>query len=179
MRHRRRTARTGKRAAALLSALLLAALLPGANAGSLEGELAPDFALKSMDGQNLRLSEYRGEVVLMNLWGSWCGKCRDQLAAIEQLRETYSDQNVAVLSVNLDRKLKKVRGLTEQLSLNFPILLDPRKQVARAYDPSRMPMTVVLDQSGTVRATWQGYKAGDTQLYMAELEQLLSEQTWN
>ena len=80
---------------------------------------APDFVLKSLDGENLRLSEYRGQIVVMNFWASWCGRCRDQLPSLENLHERYGDSGMQILSVNLDGDIEKAR----QVKPRFPTQL--------------------------------------------------------
>ena len=160
----------------LVAVIFLSGILSSAQAGSsLLGNAAPDFVLKSIDGKNLRLSEYRGGVVLVTFWTARCGRCRKQLPAIQSLQQ----QNVAefsVLSINLDRNAERVRALASDLGIRFPVLLDTKKHVSRQYDPSRMPLTLVVDQAGTVRFLHEGYHDGDVDVYADEIRSILSEQ---
>lgn len=159
----------------LLAAILLSGVLSHAQAGpDLLGQSAPDFVLKSMDGANLRLSEYRGEVVLVTFWSSRCGRCRKQLPAIQSLQEEYAGR-LSVLSISLDRNPGRVQALAGELGIRFPVLLDTGKQVSKLYDPGRMPLTLVIDQTGTVRFLHEGYHDGDAQTYSDEIQSVLSE----
>jgi peroxiredoxin len=136
---------------------------------------APDFVLKSLDGENLRLSEYRGQIVVMNFWASWCGRCRNQLPALENLYERYRESGMQILSINLDDDIENARQVSRDLHLSFPVLLDDRKTAARLYDPQKMPMTLLIDSSGAIRHVYEGYRSGDEKHYQSELEDLLAE----
>lgn len=136
---------------------------------------APDFALKSLSGQNLRLSEYRGEIVLVNFWASWCGPCRQQLDVLDELHAQFSDQGLIILSVSIDRKSKRSAKFLAQLKPPFPVLRDERKSVSRLYDIDDMPLTLFIDQTGTVRAVHEGFSKDDTDLYQSQLTALMAE----
>ncbi len=154
---------------------LLSVFLHAQAASGLLGKAAPDFVLKSIDGENLRLSEYRGEVVLINFWTASCGRCRKQLPRIQSLLNRYP-HGLSVLSVSLDRDAGRTRALASDLKLQFPILLDRGKRVARAYDPGRLPLTLVVDQVGTVRFVHEGYREDDADAYATEIQTVLDEQ---
>lgn len=158
-----------------VGAIVLAWLLAASptSAAELAGKTAPDFALKSFTGENLRLSEYRGGIVLLTLWASWCGECREQLSGLQQLHDQYGEQGLAVLSVSVDSKPRRAQELVAGLGLDYPVLLDSDKQVARLYDPRFMPLTVLIDPAGTVRYVHEGFTRSDTEIYAAEVEQLL------
>jgi peroxiredoxin len=114
---------------------------------------APDFALKSTDGHILRLSEYRGDPVIVTFWGSWCSECRAALATLDRLA---SQTSTPVLGVNLDGNAERATSVAASLQLRFPTLVDARQAVARAYDVERLPLTLLIDRDGAVRATWAG-----------------------
>ena len=139
-------------------------------------EPAPDFALKSLAGHNLRLSEFRGEVVLVTFWGVRCGKCREQLAVVDDLFSRHQAQGLRVLGVSIDKQVDKTRATAADLGLQFPVLLDDRHVAARLYDMNELPMTVLVDPHGTVRYVHEGYGAGDAATYQHELEELLTEE---
>jgi len=158
--------------------LLLLAIAAPSQSGSAEELLeqpAPDFALKSMSGTNLRLSEYRGEVVLVNFWATWCGACRDQLQALDDLHTQYRDAGLNVLGVSIDRPSKRSTKLLAELRPEYPVLLDVDKDVSRLYDLDDMPFTVLIDQTGTVRAVFEGFDDDDIQLYQAQVAALMAE----
>jgi peroxiredoxin len=134
-----------------LSVAALACALPAYAAA--EPSAAPDFVLKATDGRNLRLSEYRGDPVIVTFWGSWCGQCREALVTLDEVAKRTS---TPVLGVNLDGNVERASSVATSLDLHFPTLVDDRKTVARAYDVSRLPLTLLIDRDGTVRAAWDG-----------------------
>lgn len=158
--------------------ILLLSISAPSHSGSAEELLeqpAPDFALKSMSGNNLRLSEYRGEIVLVNFWATWCGACRDQLEALDKLHAQYRDAGLNVLGVSVDRASKRSTKLLAELRPEFPVLLDANKSVSRLYDLNDMPFAVLIDQAGTVRAVFEGFDDEDAQLYQAQVAALIAE----
>ncbi len=155
-------------------AVLLACLLPQLTAAAPRpGAPAPDFALKALSGENLRLSEFRGEVVLLTFWASWCGRCLDQLAALDRLAERYSGQAVHFVAVSIDADAHRARAAGERLG--FPVLLDADGSIARAYAIDRMPLTLLVDADGELRHAHESYRGGDELNYAAELDALLVE----
>jgi peroxiredoxin len=155
--------------AVLAVAIDATAAVPGVD------ESAPDFALRSADGKNLRLSEYRGKVVLLNFWTRSCGRCREQLDQLEQLYSTYGDAGVTVLSVAITDDPHHVDEIVAGLGLSFPVLYDDRKVAARLYEPSSIPLTLLIDPHGVVRYTHKKYRRGDEEIYREQLLALLSE----
>lgn len=115
--------------------------------------LAADFALKGVDGGNLRLSEFRGEPVLLTFWGSWCGPCRESLATLQRFA---TDTGTPVVGVSLDGSRDRAAAVAGALRLTYPTLVDEHQQVARIYDVARLPLTLLIDRDGAVRATWAG-----------------------
>ena len=85
---------------------------------------APDFTLKSLAGSNLRLEEYRGQVVLINFWASWCGPCRQEMPILDQLHQRYEDTGFAVLGVNVEGEVEPARKVLDRTPVSFPVLID-------------------------------------------------------
>ena len=160
----------------LLAMLLTANVLPAiavAASTVVPGKPAPDFALKSTAGDNVRLSESRGDVVLLSFWAGWCGRCSDQLQQLEQLQKAYDGRGVRVIAVNIDSATQPVRDAASRL--NLLMLHDGDQSVAREYELSDLPLTVLLDPHGKVRYVHQKYRSGDAALYEEELVALLQE----
>jgi len=141
----------------------------------LEGQAAPDFALKSSTGENMRLSEYRGDVVMINFWATWCGPCRQEMPLLDELYQRYSRVGFNLLGVNIDDDSRRAMRMIEELGVDFPVLFDATKRVSEMYDVDAMPVTVIVDREGTVRYVHQGYKPGYEDKYLTEIRTLLRE----
>lgn len=141
----------------------------------LVGEPAPDFALKSASGDNLRLSEYRGEVVMINFWATWCGPCRQEMPLLDELYSRYSRVGFQLLGVNIDDDSGKAVDMVAELGVSFPVLFDADKSVSERYEVEAMPVTILVDRNGTVRHVHHGYKPGYEEKYLTEIRALLRE----
>jgi len=141
----------------------------------MEGQLAPDFALKSSTGENLRLSEFRGDVVMINFWATWCGPCRQEMPLLDELYARYQRVGFSLLGVNIDDDSGRAMDMIEELGVNFPVLFDARKEVSKLYEVEAMPVTVIVDRTGTVRYIHHGYKPGYEDKYLDQIRSLLRE----
>ena len=141
----------------------------------MEGQQAPDFALKSSTGENLRLSEYRGDVVMINFWATWCGPCRQEMPLLDELYSRYQRVGFNLLGVNIDDDSSRAMNMIEELGVNFPVLFDARKEVSKLYEVDAMPVTVIVDREGTVRYIHHGYKPGYEDMYLDQIRSLLRE----
>jgi len=141
----------------------------------MEGNQAPDFALKSSTGQNLRLSEFRGDVVMINFWATWCGPCRQEMPLLDELYTRYQRVGFNLLGVNIDDDSSRAMDMIEELGVNFPVLFDARKEVSELYEVEAMPVTVIVDREGTVRHVHHGYKPGYEDMYLDQIRSLLRE----
>ncbi|HUQ51175.1 MAG TPA: TlpA disulfide reductase family protein [Gammaproteobacteria bacterium] len=157
--------------AALASLLAVAGSVSAAT--QLLGSEAPDFVLKSLAGKNLRLSEYRGEVVMLSFWATWCGDCRAQLVELGEMRERYQDAGVELLAVSLDQNARQAGAMTAEAS--YPVLHDPAGEVGRLYDVTKMPVMVLIDRGGVVREVFEGFKRGNEEQYLERVQALLRE----
>ncbi|PHS15637.1 MAG: redoxin [Kangiella sp.] len=142
---------------------------------SAKSVVAPDFTLKSRDGKNVRLSDLRGQVVLLNFWASWCGPCRQEMPILDNIHNKYKSLGFSVLGVNLDAKSKKAIGYLKDTPVTFPVLYDPKGVTSEQYGVSAMPSTVIIDRNGNVRHLHKGYKSGYEDEYMAQIKKLLRE----
>jgi peroxiredoxin len=129
------------------------ALAPAHAAPPAHASTAPDFVLKGIDGHNLRLSEYRGEPVVLHFWASWCGPCRESAAALDRLAQA---EGAAVVGVSLDGSVDRAASVASSLRLTTPTMVDVNQAVARIYDVDKLPLTLLLDRDGAVRGAWSG-----------------------
>ena len=163
--------------AALLGGAVLAAALAAyaAAAYALLGQSAPDFALHAVAGDNVRLSEHRGDVVVLSFWGSRCGQCRAQLEALGRAFKTYHSAGLQVFGIDVDDDQTGAVEYARTQSLAFALLLDPHKTVARAYLVDNLPMTLLIDRAGTVRQVHRDFSAKFEPAFVQELRVLLNE----
>jgi peroxiredoxin len=160
----------------ILPGIILAIFAASSLASStLEGQSAPDFVLKSSAGNNLRLSEYRGDVVMINFWATWCGPCRQEMPLLDDLYGRYERVGFTLLGVNIDDDSRRAMKMIEELGVNFPVLFDESKDVSKLYAVEAMPVTVLVDREGTVRHVHLGYKPGYEEKYLTEIRSLLRE----
>ena len=136
---------------------------------------APDFTLRTLDGQKLRLGEQRGRVVLVNFWATWCGPCRQEMPHLNKLYEKYKSSGFVLLGVNVDDDTAQAAGVASKLGVTFPVLPDADKRVSRQYDLSAMPSTVLIDRDGKVRYLHRGYQSGYEDTYDKQIRELLKE----
>jgi peroxiredoxin len=142
---------------------------------ALLGQAAPDFALRAAAGENVRLAEHRGEVVVLSFWSSRCTSCRAQLTSLNRSFATYRSAGLAVYGVGVDDDPVQARDFAHTAGVGFALLLDPAKAVSRSYQVDNLPMTLLIDRSGTVRYVLRDYSAASSTLYLQELRTLLNE----
>ncbi|MDF1782336.1 MAG: TlpA disulfide reductase family protein [Alcanivoracaceae bacterium] len=136
---------------------------------------AKDFTLKSTDGSNVKLSELRGEVVMINFWASWCGPCRQELPLLDAIYKEYKDYGFTLLGVNVDEKKEAADKLLTQIPVTFPVLYDPTSSVTELYDVDAMPSTILVDRDGNMRYLHRGYKPGYEKHYDEQVKALVLE----
>lgn len=136
---------------------------------------APDFSLKSESGKNLKLSEYRGDVVMINFWASWCGPCRQEMPLLEELYQEYESLGFTILGVNVEEDSGKAKDLLKTIPVSFPVLYDNTSKVSKLYDVVAMPSTVLVDRDGNMRYLHQGYKPGYIDKYQQQVRELIRE----
>ena len=165
--------------ARLLPMLVLAVLGLCATASAapqrLIGQSAPDFALAAYGGTNVRLSESLGQPVIIAFWGASCSVCAKQLARLDRLYQTYRSSGLVVLAVSVDDDMQRADRYARAHPMHYPILLDPSKDVSRAYQIDRLPTTVLIDRSGMVRFLHDEYRANDPS-YVVQIRALLDDE---
>ena len=142
-------------AAVVVAALLVVPLFRGPSSGpagpaGLAGQNAPVFAMKDDRGGAVSLAQYRGKVVVMNLWASWCPPCRAEMPDLERLRAQYESRGVVVVGVNQGESPQRAAAFATSLRIHFPIWIDSDQQYGRVFTALGLPTTVVIDRDGKV-----------------------------
>jgi peroxiredoxin len=123
------------------------------------GNTAPDFQARNLQGNWDGLAGYRGQVVILNLWATWCGPCREEMPMFEELYRRYRSEGLTILAVSLDKNADhRVKRFVEQYHLSFPVLLDTDGTVERLYPTFSIPTTFVIDRAGLIVARVDGSK---------------------
>ena len=136
---------------------------------------APDFVLKSADGKNVRLSELKGRIVMLNFWATWCGPCAEEIPHLNELHESFDPYDFELLGINLDDDQSKAIHLANKLDINFPVLFDSAKEVSKSFDIKAMPTTIIIDRAGKVRHINRGFKKGYIERYHRQVQALRKE----
>lgn len=114
------------------------------------GAEAPDFELVDLNGNIHRLSDYKGQGVLLNFWGTWCEPCKREFPAIERQYKSFEEQGVRVLAVNIAETEFEVKNYVKSMSMTFPVAIDPTKSVMNAYNVTNLPATILINAEGKV-----------------------------
>ncbi|HET8800231.1 MAG TPA: TlpA disulfide reductase family protein [Marinobacter sp.] len=136
---------------------------------------APDFTLESRSGENLRLEDHRGEVVMLNFWASWCGPCRQEMPLMDDLYAQYKDLGFTILAVNVDENREEAHRFLDSVPVDYPILYDPESTVSELYEVQAMPTTVMIDRDGNARYVHYGFQSGYEDDYEAQIRELVRE----
>jgi cytochrome c biogenesis protein CcmG, thiol:disulfide interchange protein DsbE len=140
-----------------------------------KGQAAPEIGLADLTGKPVELSELRGKIVLVDFWASWCRPCRESLPVLEKLSQTYRNQGLVVVGVNIDKTPELAREflVKNKLALSFAVVNDRKHEVAARYAPPTMPSSYVIDREGRVRSVHAGFKESDAAKLETELKALL------
>lgn len=143
------------------------------------GSRAPAFEARSVDGSNLvrRFDDYRGKVVVLNIWATWCTPCIVEMPSFERLRRQIPDSDLKVVAVSIDEWVgaDSVQRFAKGLGLTYEILLDSLRSIDRAYQTTGVPETFVIARDGTIRKKWIGPTEWASDANLALVRGLLSE----
>jgi len=137
---------------------------------------APDFTLKTIEGQEITLSGLRGKVVLLDFWATWCGPCKESIPHLTQLYKNYQDKGFELIGMSLDKsgEVEMVRRFVKSMDIPYPIIMTP-EDVARNYKITGLPTTVLIDKEGKVREKIVGFNSTIGQQIAARVSELTSE----
>ena len=155
-----------------LAAVCASAALAASSSGP-----APGFQLSGRGGKTIDLSQFKGQVVMINFWATWCGPCRQEMPLLEDIYKKYKPMGFTMLAVNVEPDSKAAEEWLGKLSkpVTFPVAFDVDSKVSKAYKVAGMPSTVFVDRKGNVRVMHKGYKAGDENFYLTQIRSMLKE----
>ncbi|HEX9707008.1 MAG TPA: TlpA disulfide reductase family protein [Steroidobacteraceae bacterium] len=159
---------------ALLAAFVAFAWPAAATDGS---PPAPEFRLTDRAGGELALSGLKGQVVMINFWASWCGPCRQEFPALDQIYSKYKPMGFQMLAINVESEKADAERFLGQTPVSFPILFDPDNKVSGNYGVSAMPTTFLVDRQGRLRWQHRAYKPGDEAKYIERIRAMLREKS--
>jgi len=139
------------------------------------GGPAPAFTLSQLDGSQGALAQYKGQVVMVNFWATWCGPCQQEMPLLDQMYKKYKPAGFTLLGVNVEPKSGDALAFLKATPVSFPILFDTQSKVSTLYEVSGMPSTVIVDRKGNVRYVHHGYKPGDEGEYLDQIRSLMRE----
>ena len=133
----------------VLCALLFAACSKEGSAPA-DNSLAADFTLRDLDGKLHKLSDYRGKVVFLNFWATWCPPCRAEIPSMERLNEVLSSKDFVMLAINTDENIKDLEAFVKETPHNFSVLSDADGKIQKLYKVFKFPETFVIDRQGRI-----------------------------
>jgi thiol-disulfide isomerase/thioredoxin len=157
-------------------ALAAAFVLPAFAASTSSGP-APAFSLSARGGKQIDLNQFKGQVVMINFWATWCGPCRQEMPLLEDIYKKYKPMGFTMLAVNVEPDSAAAEAWLGKLSkpVTFPVAFDTESKVSKLYKVAGMPSTVFVDRKGNVRVMHKGYKPGDENFYLTQIRSMLKE----
>ncbi len=142
------------------------------------GSAAPNFEGKTSKGQDIKLSDYLGKVVLIDFWASWCSPCREEMPELIKFYKSHTDPKFELIAVNIDNDNDNAKHFLDQLFPEpaFPIVLDDSQKIPALFDIEAMPTTIFVDKKGKIRYWHDGFKKAYVKEFNEELSQLLKEE---
>jgi thiol-disulfide isomerase/thioredoxin len=160
----------------IIKALALGAAFASATFAASSSGPAPGFTLSGRGGKSIDLAQFKGQVVMINFWATWCGPCRQEMPLLEDIYKKYKPMGFTMLGVNVEPDSKAAEAwLAKQKPVTFPIAFDTDSKVSKLYKVAGMPSTVFVDRKGNVRVMHKGYKPGDENFYLSQIRSMLKE----
>ncbi len=139
------------------------------------GNTAPDFTLTNLEGQKVTLSSYKGKVVVLNFWGTWCEPCKAEMPSLNKLYLEHRDKGLVVFAISIDPSEQNVKSFISQKGYSIPVLIDNNKEVYfDSYGLFGLPVSVIIDRDGTIVQKVIGETAWDSRQMEEKIQKLLS-----
>ncbi len=153
----------------------LALLILSAPVAALDvGDAAPGFRAPALEGpEALSLSDYRGKVVYLDFWASWCAPCATALPVLDSFREEFSADGFQVLAVNVDSEPANARRFLSRRPVGYPSVTDPDGRLPALFEIDTMPTSFLIDRKGVIRLVHRGFKKSDVDSLRAEIRKLI------
>jgi cytochrome c biogenesis protein CcmG/thiol:disulfide interchange protein DsbE len=135
----------------------------------------PDVTVRTADGAEVRLAAYKGKVVLIDFWASWCPPCKTSFPALDAIWREYEEKGLEVLAVNVDERRRDADSFLGAHPHHLTVLFDPKGVAPEAFGVKGMPSSFLIDRSGIIRFSHMGYTGNVDESYRREIAQLLSE----
>ncbi len=133
----------------------------GGPVGVNQGNQARDFALESLAGAEVSLADHAGKVVLVNFWATWCPPCMAEIPELQEAYETYQDEELVVLGINVEEPREIVEPFVQSMGMTYPVLLDENGQVMEMYRALGLPMSLIVDRQGVIQVRHVGYLSAE------------------
>jgi peroxiredoxin len=133
---------------------------------------APDFTLKGEDGKTYRLKDYRGKVVILNFWATWCPPCREEMPSMERAWQIIKDKGIVILAVNVGEDADTIFEFTGQYPVTFPLPMDINGEVIKQYPIRGLPTTYIIDPAGRATHRAVGSREWDDPVLLQQLEEM-------
>ena len=139
--------------------------------------LAPDFTLKTLDGQELTLSKLKGKVVLLDFWATWCAPCREAIPHLINLQKTHQEKGVEVIGMSVDKgDVETVRRFVKSMDIPYPIIITP-EEVSRNFGVTALPTTIIIDKEGKIRQKLLGFTSEISKQITSTIVELTQEKS--
>lgn len=129
----------------------------------------------SAQSRQFNIADYKGKVVYLDFWASWCGPCKQSFPFMSGLKQQYGAKGLSVVTINLDKSPAQAAAFLKQVGVGLPVVYDSNGKIAKQYAVKDMPTSLVIDRSGNIRFTHKGFYPGKTADYTAHVAQLINE----
>ena len=137
---------------------------------------APDFSLPDLQGRKMGLKQFRGKIILLNFWATWCGPCKDEMPALDRLRKRLDPDTFALLTITTDLQREGIGHFLRQLDVHLPVLFDEDQEVSRAYMVRALPTTIIINRDGTLLGRAVGPREWDSPDAVALMRRFMERQ---